>query len=156
MLKDSGALTLLLENQGFVVIGGCGASEDEAEQADYVKPGADDKVFRLDRKHVAECRALEDSRKPMWAALGAPLRERFDTEQRRLLHAPPMMPPISPRHPEADGEAHRGAEGARRQTRASTDYPYYNFVFRVELKNGKTRRKENALRRGPICLRLHA
>ena len=28
--------SLLLENQGFVVIGGCGANEDEAEQAEFV------------------------------------------------------------------------------------------------------------------------
>jgi hypothetical protein len=139
LLKGSGD-SLLLENQGFVVIGGCGASEDEAEQADYVKPGADDKVFRLDRKPVAECRALEDSRKPMWAALGAPLRERLDTENAVCFT----------RSYDAAHLAKHPKQTVRRISVLKTkddkrdvgDYPYYNLVFRVELKNGKKAEKK--------------
>jgi hypothetical protein len=75
-LRTSGK-SLLLDNQGFVVIGYCGASEDEQAQADYVKPGEDDRVFRLDPKPVNQCVAIRDSLKPSWAKLGDPLRVRF-------------------------------------------------------------------------------
>ena len=76
MLRGSGA-ALLVENQGFVVTGGCGASEDENEQRDFVRPGADDKVFRLDPKPLAACAAIRDTLKPKWASLGAPIRQRL-------------------------------------------------------------------------------
>jgi len=139
MLKESGA-SLLLENQGFVVIGGCGASEDEAEQADFVKPGADDKVFRLDPKPVAECRALEDSRKPMWAALGAPLRERFDTENAVCFTRSYDAAHLA-KHPKQTVKriAVLKVQGDKRE---NDEFPYYNFVFRVELKNGKKGEKK--------------
>jgi hypothetical protein len=75
-LRTSGQ-SLLLENEGFVVVGGCGASEDEQERMDHVSPGADDKLFRLDRKPVAECAALRDAGRPAYARLGSPLRERL-------------------------------------------------------------------------------
>ena len=79
-LRGSGA-ALLVENEGFVVTGGCGASEDENEQRDFVKPGADDKVFRLDPKPVATCAAVRDTLKPKWASLGAPIRQRLERSE---------------------------------------------------------------------------
>lgn len=138
-LKPSGD-SLLLDNEGFVVIGGCGASEDEAEQADNVRPGADDKVFRLDRKPVAECRALEDSRKPMWAALGAPLRERLDTENAVCFTRSYDAAHLA-KHPKQTVKriAVLKVQGDKR---GDDEFPYYNFVFRVELKNGKKAEKK--------------
>jgi hypothetical protein len=76
-LRTSGK-SLLLDNEGFVVTGGCGPSQGLDEETDFVKPGADDRVFRLDPKPVAECAAIRDSLKPSWAKLGAPLRVRLN------------------------------------------------------------------------------
>jgi hypothetical protein len=128
--------SLLLENQGFVVVGGCGASEDEAEQADFVKPGADDKVFRLDPLPLAQCRALEDSRKPAWVALGAPLRERLNRDDAVC---------FSRSYDAAHLKAHP-QQTVRRiavlkvkgEKPGADDFPAYKLVFRAELKNGKT------------------
>jgi hypothetical protein len=131
--------SLLLENEGFVVIGGCGASEDEAEQADHVSPGADDKVFRLDRKPVAECRALEDSRKPQWAALGAPLRERLDTESAVCFTRSYDAAHLS-KHPKQTVRRIAVLK-VKGDKRTEDEFPYYNFVFRVELKNGQRAEK---------------
>ncbi len=133
-LKGSGD-SLLLENQGFVVIGGCGASEDEAEQADYVKPGADDKIFRLDRKPIAECRALEDSRKPIWASLGAPLRERFDTDNAVCFTRTYDAAHLS-KHPKQTVKRIAVLK-VKGDKRGDDEFPYYNLIFRVGLKNGK-------------------
>jgi hypothetical protein len=132
--------SLLLENEGFVVVGGCGASEDEAEQADFVKPGADDKVFRLDPVPVAQCRALEDSRKPAWAALGTPLRERLNRKEAVCftrsydaahLKARPQQDVRRISVLKADGQAI-----------GPDDFPAYKLSFRIELKNGKIVQKE--------------
>jgi hypothetical protein len=70
--------SLLLDNEGFVVTGGCGAPDDERDLSDYVKPGEDDRVFRLDPQPLPQCAAVRNSLKPAWAKLGAPLRVRFD------------------------------------------------------------------------------
>ena len=138
-LKDGGK-SLLLENQGFVVVGGCGASEDEEENRDFVKPGADDKVFRLEPLPAAQCRALEDSRKPIWVALGAPLRERLNRDDAVC---------FSRTYDAAHLKAHP-QQTVRRiavlkvqgEKRAAEDFPYFNFVFRAELKNGKRLEKK--------------
>jgi hypothetical protein len=128
--------SLLLENQGFVVVGGCGASEDEAEQADFVKPGADDKVFRLDHLPVAQCRALEDSRKPTWVALGAPLRERLNRNDAvcfsRTYDAAHLKA-----HPQQTVRRISVLK-AKGEKVGDDDFPVYKLVFRAELKNGKT------------------
>jgi hypothetical protein len=139
LLKSSGK-SLLLENEGFVVVGGCGASEEEEENTDYVKPGADDKVFRLDPLPVAQCRALEDSRKPIWAALGAPLRERLNTEDTVC---------FSRTYDAAHLKAHP-QQTVRRiavmktkgKKLADGDFPAYKLMFRIALKDGKTLEKE--------------
>jgi hypothetical protein len=72
---------LTLDNDGFVAMGGCGASEDEDERTEFVNPGADDKNFRLDRRPIAECAALREAERPAWAKLGTPLRVRFNRNE---------------------------------------------------------------------------
>jgi len=66
--------SLLLHNNGFVLVGGCGEEVEEEKQV-YFSPGADDKVFRLESKPAAVCRAEEQKAVPISA--GKPLRERF-------------------------------------------------------------------------------
>jgi hypothetical protein len=133
-LKDAGK-SLLLENRGFVVVGGCGASEDEEENSDIVQPGADDKVFRLDPLPVAQCRALEDSRKPTWAALGAPLRARLNTDDAvcfsRTYDAAHLKS-----HPQQTVRriAVLKAKGEKPD---DAGFPVYKLMFRIELKDGK-------------------
>ena len=80
LLRPQGQ-SLLLENNGFVVVGGCGASEDEQENEEHVSPGADDKLFRLDAKPVAACMAERAAMAPAWAKLGTPLRVRFQQQE---------------------------------------------------------------------------
>lgn len=73
--------SLLLTNNGFVLVGGCGASEEEYENKLFFEPGADDKVFRLEPLPVAQCAALRDTLKPAFAKMGAALRIRFAKEE---------------------------------------------------------------------------
>lgn len=141
LLKPSGE-SLLIENEGFVVIGGCGASEDEEEQSDNVKPGADDKVFRLDRKPIAECRALEDSRKPQWASLGAPLRERLNRDE-ALCFSRSYDAAHLAKHPQQT--VRRVAVLKEKGDKPGDgDFPSYNLVFRAELKNGNKVEKKTS------------
>src|SRR5690606_26187865 len=72
--------SLLVENLGFVVVGGCGASDDEQAMSDFVDPGEVERLFRLDPKPVAECRALDEQSKPAWAKLGSSVRTRLHTK----------------------------------------------------------------------------
>ena len=81
-LKPSGqSLLLELNEYGFVVVGGCGASEDDRENEEYVRPGVDDKVFRLDPKPFAACMAEREAMAPAFAKLGKPLRIRFEENE---------------------------------------------------------------------------
>jgi hypothetical protein len=73
-IKRESPTTALLNNKGFVLIGGCGEEIEETEQV-YFSPGKDDKVFRLESKPAAVCRAEEQKAKPIRP--GKPLRERF-------------------------------------------------------------------------------
>jgi hypothetical protein len=77
-LKRANQGAVLLENEGFVLVGGCAEEVEEGKEV-YFKPGKDDKVFRLDSKPVAVCRAEEQKAKPVRA--GAPLRERFKEDE---------------------------------------------------------------------------
>ncbi len=132
VLKESGK-SLLLENRGFVVIGGCGESEDEAEQRDFVSPGADDRVFKLDPQPLKACTALRDSLKPTYVALGAPLRERLKAEElcfSRSYDAAHMAA-----HPKQTIK--RVAVLKTKESKLSDDYPAYKLSFRIELRDGK-------------------
>jgi hypothetical protein len=73
-LTRAGANSVLLHNNGFVLIGGCGEEIEEGKEV-YFDPGADDKEFRLDNMPIAACRAEEQKATPISA--GPPLRERF-------------------------------------------------------------------------------
>ena len=64
-----------------MVVGGCGASEDDRENEEYVRPGVDDKVFRLDPKPFAACMAEREAMAPAFAKLGKPLRVRFEENE---------------------------------------------------------------------------
>jgi hypothetical protein len=57
-LKRANPSALLLENEGFVLVGGCADEVAEGKEV-YFKPGKDDKLFRLDARPVAACRAEE-------------------------------------------------------------------------------------------------
>jgi hypothetical protein len=77
-LKRESPGTVLLKNNGFILIGGC--SEDlEASKEVYFSPGTDDKVFRLEAKAKAICRAAERNATPIRP--GKPLRERFEESE---------------------------------------------------------------------------
>ena len=69
---------MLLHNNGFVLVGGCGEEVEEGQERHF-DPGADDKVFRLDNRPVAACRAEEQKASPIPA--GLPLRERFKEDE---------------------------------------------------------------------------
>ena len=69
---------MLLHNNGFVLIGGCGEELEEGQTVHF-SPGADDKVFRLDEQADAVCRAEEQKAVPIPA--GIPLRERFKEDE---------------------------------------------------------------------------
>jgi hypothetical protein len=127
--------SLLADNDGFVVTGGCGASEDEREREEFVRPGADDRTFRLDPQPLAACIAERDALKPTWTKLGPPLRERFDREEELC---------FSRGYDDAHLASHRQqtvrhisvhkAAGVRAKP---GDFPVYELTFRIELKDGR-------------------
>jgi hypothetical protein len=132
---------LLLENNGFTVIGGCGESEEEAEQRDFVAPGADDKLFRLDPERISACTAIRDSLKPAYVKLGSTLRERFSKDGAVCFER------------KYDG-AHLAKHGGQTIKRISvlkdasykpeTDYPVYQLTFRIETKGGERFEKKTS------------
>jgi hypothetical protein len=73
-LKRENAGSVLLNNNGFVLVGGCGEDVEATEEVHF-SPGKDDKVFRLEAKPTATCRAEEQKARPIRP--GKPLRERF-------------------------------------------------------------------------------
>jgi hypothetical protein len=139
---DGGAFTLqprqqnlLLTNHGFVLIGGCGATDEENENRVFFGPGADDKVFLLTQRPNTQCAALRDAVKPAYAKLGQPLRVRFTSEHAVCYAA-------------VYDQGHLGAN-PRQQVRHVTmlrkaggkdthkDAPGYDLTFSVELRDGK-------------------
>lgn len=126
---------LLLENEGFVVTGGCGASDEDNANRDFVRPGADDRAFRLDRAPIAACAARRDALKPEWAKLGAPLRERLDRDEavcfERRYDAAHLK-----KHPrQTVRRISVGKPAGKRALHAQARD--YELMFRVELKNGR-------------------
>jgi hypothetical protein len=73
-LRRESAGTVLLNNGGFVLVGGCGEDVEATEEV-YFSPGQDDKMFRLEPKAAAVCRAEQQKARPIRE--GKPLRERF-------------------------------------------------------------------------------
>jgi hypothetical protein len=80
VLKPGNAGSIMLQNNGFVLIGGCGEDIEQADQV-YFTPGKDDKVFRLDKKPADVCRAEEQKTTPIRLGQGQPLRERFKPDE---------------------------------------------------------------------------
>jgi hypothetical protein len=131
----AGGTSILLENEGFVVVGGCGASEEDQDNLEIVKPGADDKLFRLDPKPVAACIAERQARAPAFAKLGAPIRERLAAKGEVC---------FSREYDAAHLTAHP-AQTVRRiavlksadDVRAPGEHPSYDLVFRMIRKDGE-------------------
>lgn len=122
---------LRLENNGFVVVGGCGASEDDQENTEHVSPGADDKVFRLDRKPVAACKAERDAMAPAFAKMGEPLRVRFAKAETTC-----FTRSYDDKHLAAHPK--QTVKTISLRTKKHPDALAYNVTFRVTQKNGKT------------------
>lgn len=133
--------SLLLENNGFTVVGGCGESEEEAEQRDFVAPGADDKLFRLEPRGVSACMAIRDSLKPAYAKLGTTLRERLAKDGAVCFER---------KYGDAHLANHPGQTVKRIAVFKSadfkplSDYPAYELTFRIELKNGQRHEKKTS------------
>ena len=132
-LRPSGP-SLLVDNNGFVVVGGCGASEEEMERPEFVSPGADDKTFRLDKQPVAQCLALREAQAPAWAKLGKPLRLRFD-KARATCHARSYDAAHLRTHPQQNVRRIAVLNPAKPQP-AEDDLPNYRFIFRAEMRDG--------------------
>lgn len=137
-LKPSGQ-SLLLENNGFVVVGGCGASEDE----EHVSPSTDDKVFRLDPKPVAACVAERAAMAPAWAKLGKPLRVRF-TENETLCFSRSYDAAHLATHPKQTVK--RIAVLKTKESKPDPNQVHYELTFALETRDGKKfSRKVNCL-----------
>lgn len=78
-LERDGTQNVLLRNEGFVLIGGCGEEVEQSETV-YFSPGADDKVFRLERAPTAVCRSEQQKATPIKEDI-VPLRERFKADE---------------------------------------------------------------------------
>lgn len=134
-LKPAGA-SLDLTNEGFVVVGGCGGSEEDNDNPVSVRPGADDRTFRLTPQPLNACIAERDAQKPAFAALGKPLRVRLSTAEPRCFA----------RSYDAGHLAAHGSQQVRRiavfkardDARKDDDAPGFKLSFRVERRDGKT------------------
>jgi hypothetical protein len=111
---------------------GCGASDEEHERAEYVSPGDDDKIFRLDRQPVAQCVALRQAQAPAWVKLGKPVRERFD-KVRATCHARSYDDAHLRAHPQQKVRRIAMLSPARERSREND--PSYRLVIRVETKD---------------------
>lgn len=125
--------SLLVQNEGFVVLGGCGASEDDTDNPVFISPGADDKVFRLDRQPLAQCSALRDAQKPVWAKLGPPLRERFSGDRALCLSRTYDAAHLA-KHPQ---QTVRRIAILKSAGQKPHEPPQYNLAFRVEIRDGR-------------------
>jgi hypothetical protein len=130
-LKD---MALLVENQGFVVTGGCGANEGDQERRDFVEPGEADRQFVLDPLPVGQCTAIRDSLKPTWASLGAPIRERL-TKNGAVCFSRNYDAAHLAKHPKQTVKriAVLKPQGGKMLHGAHI----YELTFRVELKDGR-------------------
>lgn len=133
-LRPNGA-SLLLENNGFVVVGGCGASEDERENEEFVRPGADDKLFRLDPRPFAACMAEREAMAPVWARLGTTLRTRFNDNETLCLSRSYDAAHLKS-HPKQ--AVKRIAVLRTKESRSEPGAVFYTLTFRIETRDGKT------------------
>jgi hypothetical protein len=125
---------LIMTNYGFVLIGGCGATDEENENTLVFTPGADDKTFLLEPRPATQCAALRDTIKPVYAKMGEPLRVRFTTEQTVCYSAV-----YDPGHLGANPQQQVRHITMLRKTGGKDvhpDAPGYDLTFSVELRNG--------------------
>jgi len=126
---------LILTNNGFVLIGGCGASEEEHENPVAFLPGADDETFRIEPLPLAQCTALREAVKPSFAKMGLALRARFAKEEAscyvrtyddaRLKKSPQQTVRRIAMLKAAGGkDVHKDAPG-------------YDLTFKIETRDGK-------------------
>lgn len=126
---------LVLTNNGFVLVGGCGASEEEYENKLFFSPGADDKTFLLQPLPVAQCAALRESVKPAFAKMGSALRTRFAKEE-AACYSRTYDEAHLKRHPQQTVRkiALLKAAGGKE---VHKDAPGYDLTFRIETRDGK-------------------
>ncbi len=124
---------LTVENRGFVVIGGCGGSDEEQSDPVFVKPGTDDKTFRLDKQPLAQCTALRDAQLPVWAKLGPPLRERLAKDGALCMTRSYDAKHLAA-HPKQTVKRIAVLEAPSNGDRQASSV---NFIFRTELRNGQ-------------------
>jgi hypothetical protein len=125
---------LLVENEGFVVTGGCGANEDDHERRDFVQPGEADRQFVLDPLPLAQCTAIRDALKPAWAKLGTPIRERLARNDAVCFSRSYDAAHLA-KHPQQTVK--RIAVLKPRGGKMLYDAHIYELTFSVELKNGR-------------------
>jgi hypothetical protein len=125
---------LLVENEGFVVTGGCGANEDDQERRDFVAPAEADRQFVLDPLPLAQCTAIRDGLKPAWAKLGAPIRERLAGNDTVCFSRSYDAAHLA-KHPQQTVK--RIAVLKPQGGKMLHDAHIYELTFRVELKNGR-------------------
>ena len=125
-----------LANEGFVVVGGCGGTEEEQNNSVNVLPGTDDKTFRLTPQPITACVAMRDARKPSFAAQGQPIRARLATADDRCFTR-------------SYDAAHLAAHPKQQVRRIAVlkpkdeaykpdDYPVHRLTFSIERRDGKT------------------
>ena len=152
LMRPSGG-SLLIENQGFVVVGGCGASDEDNENPVVVRPGADDKTFRLDKQPLDQCTALREAH-----AAGLDQARHAATrtlrQGRRAVPRPRIRRRASGVAPAADRQAHRGVQDRRRRQAARAAAIQSGVPRRTEER--PQARRHDQLLAGGLYLRLHA
>ena len=126
---------LILTNNGFVLIGGCGASEEEHENPVAFLPGADDKTFRIDPLPLAQCAALREAVKPTFAKMGSALRARF-TKEDALCYSRSYDDAHLKRNPQQTVRRIAMLKAAGGKD-VHKDAPGYDLTFKIETRDGK-------------------
>jgi hypothetical protein len=131
-LRRENANAVLLNNNGFVLVGGCGEEVEEGKEI-YFRPGQDDKVFRLESKPLAACLAEKQKVSPI--PVGIPLRERFKEDETfcfgRDYDAAHLG--ANPRQQVASLRVGRLDPATEREDKDKADVPYGLWWYNVKL-----------------------
>jgi hypothetical protein len=133
VLRPENAGGLMLQNNGFVVVGGCGDDEDKPI---FLKPEPDDRSFRLDKQPIEQCTSLRDEMRPAYAKLGTPLRVRLDTSD-LLCFSREYDAGHLAKHPQQTVKRIAVVKAA-----GKTDDALKELTFHVEFKNGRKFQKK--------------
>lgn len=134
-LKSAGE-GLDLGNEGFVVVGGCGSSDEDDSKREDVKPGADDKLFRLGPQPLAACIAMRDAQRPAFAMLGTPIRQRLAAAGAQC-----FAKSYDATHLTGHPQQQVKRVAVLKTTDDTDNVPSYRLSFRVELRDGGKREK---------------